>query len=250
MPDAPANCQCHGFGCRSRDLIEAHIVPKGFARFIRQAHHNVILTKERTRRTPQLGVSDWNILCSKCDGWLGRYDDALLNAAKNFRRLHHNAGLVWELPDVNPDEFAKGLFAILWRASLSQRDHFAPFTLGRYQDIVRDIIFGAKAFCESPALSLLVQRYTSKRFDPSKFYTDPSLAPFMGLEAGGLGLAGFRFLAKFDDHPLDPGYANFDVTRCGIVRGLYMEVEKTPEFEHISQMVAASIRRSDSRDHG
>jgi hypothetical protein len=235
---------CRGLDCMSTHLIDAHIIPEGFARFVRRDEHNVILTKQKTKTTPQLGDTDRSILCAECDRKLGVYDDALLRAAKNFKRMHKNTGTVWALPKANADQFSKGVFAILWRASLSQRPGFTQFSLGEYEDVIRDILFGRTTFAHRPDISLLAQRHTSKYFDISRFYTNPSLAPFMGLSAGGLSLAGFRFLAKFDPNPLAVGFRYFDIPQIGQVRGFYVETEKTPEFQGIAEMVIGDIKRS------
>ena len=55
-------------------------------------------------------------------------------------------------------------------------------------------------------------------------------------------------MAKFDARALDPGYAVFDVARCGIVRRQYVEIEKTPEFERITQMMIGDMRRSQKKN--
>jgi hypothetical protein len=63
---------CHGLNCSSTDLIEAHIIPKGFARLIRGPGPNVALSIQQVREAkPQLGEFDKNILCASCDHKLG-----------------------------------------------------------------------------------------------------------------------------------------------------------------------------------
>lgn len=202
------------------------------------------MTAETTHKTPQLGTIDTGILCADCDRSLGFYDDALIDAVTNFTRLSKVDGPVWSLPTMDSDRFTKGLFAILWRASLSSRKEFQTFSLTPYENDVRDILLGSSSFSDKPDISLLVQRYTSKYFDPSRLYFTPNLAPLMGLQAGGIGLGGFRFIAKFDPRPLDSGLGFFDVTRSGVVRGTFVEIEGTPEFENIAQMVANDVIRS------
>lgn len=235
---------CRGLDCQRSELVAAHIIPKGVARFTRQNDGNVILTRERTQASPQLGETDWNILCAECDRILGGFDNALIDAAKRFKRLHRNAGRVWELPAVDSVKFAKAAYAILWRASLSKRNTFAKFSLGEYEDAIRDLLFGRTTFTDRPDISLLVQRYTSKFFDPSKLYMDPFAAPLISPNAAVIGVAGFRFIAKFDRLPLDAGRQAFDVARTDRVRGTYVEIERTQEFDFITDVVVRDIGRS------
>ena len=243
MGNKTAN-RCNGLDCEEISLCDAHIIPQGFARITRGSDHNVILTNQKRRTTPQLGEIDSYILCAACDGALGVFDKALIEAASNFRRVHRNNGTKWSLPTVSPDAFAKGVFAIFWRASLSQRPDFRNFTLGKAQDDVRDILFGRATFADKPYLSLFVQRYKSKRFDVSRVFSDPSLAPFMDRQAAWLSLTGFRFMALFDGIEVDQKSSSRDLTRCGLIHGDYITIEDTLEFKVMSRMMVADMLRA------
>jgi hypothetical protein len=158
-------------------------------------------------------------------------------------RLHRNLGQVWALPTIDIEDFAKALLAIAWRASVSSRPAYREVSLGAYEPIAHGILFGGKAFRDAPGLGLLLQRYTSRYFDTTRFYTNPVMAPLMGRNAMGFSVGGFRVIVKFDSGSLPDWFNQFDITKCGIVRGLYVEIEKTPDFDGIAKLMTADIIR-------
>src|SRR5690349_17314634 len=94
-------------GCdREVRLIDAHIVPRGLANITRGDQHNVILSPEARRETPQLGDVDRHILCGPCDARLGLFDECLIEVCRNYPRLERNCGQYFELPTVDADSFA------------------------------------------------------------------------------------------------------------------------------------------------
>jgi hypothetical protein len=113
---------CHGLGCTSTDLIDAHFMPQAFPRRIqkRSRVQNTTVSELRfTQRIPH-GLFDNEILCDACDQFLGReYDKPafeLINAlsAMEFARPK------FEIPNVNCDLLSAFILAVLWRCSISK----------------------------------------------------------------------------------------------------------------------------------
>jgi hypothetical protein len=123
---------CRGLNCTSTDLIEAHIVPKGFGRFVRGDAHNMHVTLSAANYAkPQLGEYDNQILCGSCDNQLGAFDNYALQICKAFKSdyktMPHGT---FELESVDGDKLAKFVLAVLWRASISSRPDYAAVSLG------------------------------------------------------------------------------------------------------------------------
>jgi hypothetical protein len=137
---------CHGLNCNSKKLIEAHIFPQGFARFIRGSDANVKLTPERVgQANPQLGEYDAHILCAACDSLLGIDDEYGLEVCRRYEAEHLALGAkLFEMKNVDCERFCKFVLSVLWRASISKRKSFAVVNLGPYEDVARDVLFGAK----------------------------------------------------------------------------------------------------------
>ena len=224
---------CKGLNCSSTDLIEAHIIPKGFARLIRGPGPNVALSVQQVREAkPQLGEYDADILCATCDQKLGYFDDYAVDLCKTFERKHVRlSNDIFELQGFDGDKFTKFVLAVLWRASISNRSTFKDVSLGPYENKARDVLFGANTLQQLKSFEVLVQRYTSAHLDMREIYTIPTRAPFMNLSAYGFMLSGLRILAKFDRRPLAPGFGHFVTNSTSTLHGLFVEFEKTPEFE-------------------
>jgi hypothetical protein len=238
---SPQNSLCHGHGCTRTDLIEAHIIPKGFGRFVRGDAHNLTVTLNGADYSRlQLGQYDNNILCGECDNRLGVFDNYALQFCKSFKQEHKlvRPG-VFELADVDGDTFAKFVLAVLWRASISSRPDYANVSLGPYTDVARDVLFGVQPLSGFKEFPVMVQRYTSKHFDTEGFYSLPVPAPFGEFACYGFGIAGFRVMAKVDSRPLPTEWSSFILDSSNTLRGFFVEIERTLEFERIAQMMVA-----------
>jgi len=236
--------RCHGLNCTGEKLIEAHIIPQSFGRFIRGKRANVKLTPGRVGEAiPQLGEYDRDILCEACDNILGLDDEYAIDICRRFEANRRDFGDVFELPGYDGGRFAKFVLSVLWRASISRRKSFASVDLGPYQDRARDVLFGEKPLSGLGAFEVLVQRYRSIHIDTTKWLFNPERHPFIGLNAYGFGLAGFRILAKLDNRPLPAGYAPFVLNRSGVFRGTYVTLENCSEFNSIVSIVRKNVKR-------
>src|SRR5882762_5982098 len=123
---------CRGLNCTSTELIEAHIIPKGFGRLIRDGEGpNIKLTTERvSEANPQLGDYDPAILCEKCDNVLGLNDEYALEVCRDFKANNEKSkNDLFEVKSVDCERFSKFVLSVLWRASISRRKTFAEVSL-------------------------------------------------------------------------------------------------------------------------
>ena len=229
---------CIGLNCSSTDLIDAHIIPRGFARLIRGPGPNMTISIQQAREAkPQLGEFDPDILCAACDHKLGYFDDYAIDVCKQFDRKHNRLpNDMFEFDNFDGDRFTKFILAVLWRASISKRSTFNEVSLGPYENKARDVLFGTKPLQNLKSFEVLVQRYTSVHLDMQGIYSIPTRAPFMNLNAYGFMLSGFRILAKFDRRPLNVGYVPFITNSALKLRGFFIEFEQTPEFERVKDI--------------
>jgi hypothetical protein len=146
---------------------------------------------------------------------------------------------VFELANVDGDRFAKFVLAVLWRASISARPDYANVTLGPYTGIAREVLFGLQPLSVFKEFQVMVQRYTSKHFDTERLYSLPVSAPFREFAAYGFGIVGFRLMAKVDSRPLPAEWDSFIINSNNALRGFFVEIERTLEFERIASMMVA-----------
>jgi hypothetical protein len=166
---------CRGLNCTSTDLVKAHIMPRGFARTIKNDGPNVIIAKKRgvLEANPQLGEYDDGILCASCDGKLGILDDYTVEVCRSFETRKQTISRdIFEMSGFDGDKFSKAILAILWRASISERENFKSVSLGPYEATVRDVVFGACELTAFPEYELIMARY--KKPVHHNIYSHPS----------------------------------------------------------------------------
>jgi hypothetical protein len=213
--------------------------------------HNLELSFASVKPT-QLGIFDKHILCASCDGFLGKFDDYLYDVIRGFDLCEYvKSDGVFNILDVDCDIFCKGILAILWRASMSRHPAYAGLSLGKYEQIVREILFGRRSLRDLTHLEVCVQCYWSARLGQKVklFYTLPVKSQFGGRDGFGFGLNGFRIAAKLDEKEFDAAFQPFVINRENVFRGLAVELEQTPEFSRIADIAVAELQRQWIRKH-
>jgi hypothetical protein len=237
-----------GQQCIETKLCNAHIIPAGFARFVRnESSHNLELNAEGSRRSRhQLGIFDSNILCADCDRALGVYDEYALQICKNFNgpKLKTQESL-FALPDTRGEIFAKFVLSVLWRASISKRPEYSAVALGKYEEIACRILFGENRLSDMPAFQLMLRRYFSSHIDCTRFYSLPIRMRNAGWNGYGFGLAGFQIIAKIDSRPFPSAWRPYIINENNVLRGMFVELEKTGEFEMLANSAVAELRQAD-----
>jgi hypothetical protein len=242
--DASSAYVCKGLRgqvpCTETRLIEAHVIPQGFARAIRAtSKHNLAITTEGVKKAKiPLGIFDRTILCSSCDQVLGIYDDYALQVCRNYSdSTTIQMATAFEMPNIDGDQFAKFILAVLWRASTSGQRDYEEIRLGqRYENEARDVLFGQKSLAEMRAFQVLVRRFRSvEGFNTTLFYSLPKLTKFGVHRAYGFSLGGFQIIAKMDSRPWPATFRPWIVNGNSVLRGLLVEFKETGDFEMMMQ---------------
>ena len=236
---------CRGYLCLSTDLIEAHIVARGFARDAQESYrHNLLISLGDVRPLRALGIYDNGILCGDCDRKLGGLDNDALKVCRRFPSEHTVRGDgLFEMPNVDGDRFATFVLSVLWRASITNRPEFAKVSLAPYETNAHDVIFGAKPLAAMPDYQLLVGRYRHVgTFNPTRNYTTPARMT-IGLTGWYFALNGFRILAKLSPTPLPAGYGPAIVNGNDKLIGAFVNYELTTEGHGVVAMARAASAR-------
>jgi hypothetical protein len=228
---------CRGLNCTNTKLINAHIIPKGFARLIRNGEEPLLRVAADGvgQAFPVLGEYDPNILCADCDGALGKNDNYAVNVCRDFKA---DEGYLFEVKSVDSERFSKFVLSLLWRASVSIRGRFfGVVTFGPYETIAREIIFDKRPIADIPAFKLIVSKLRSDKHDVDRIITDPIRFKFERLNSYSFFLAGFRFLAVLDGQELGSHFDALIINRTKVFRGVFLEFEDLPEFRRLREML-------------
>lgn len=225
---------CRGHQCITSALIKAHIIPRGFARYIKSTDspHNILILEDNVRPT-QHGVFDPALLCQRCDGVLGKLDHYGVEVCRRFPGEHKvvDHGDMFEMENVDGDKFAKFILSVLWRASVTTRPEFRRVSLGPYDALACEVIFGAKSLSAIPAYELLVGRYEQMgKMNPARTYSSPARGKILDdLNGWTFALGGFRIMAKFDRRRfpalLTPAIVNGNTKLMGVFGDFRSTVE-------------------------
>jgi hypothetical protein len=243
---------CRGYQCASTDLINAHIIPRGFARDIKGNHpHNLKISVNKVHPT-QHGVYDPGILCEDCDGKLGKLDDYGLEVCRRFPHEHIKTGDGgFEMRNVDGDKFATFILAVLWRASITTRVEFRKVSLGPFENEACEVIFGAKPVGKMPAYQLLTARYTAfGKFNPAGNYTSPAPLRIEGANGWAFALNGFRIMAKIDRRPLPAGFQLIVANGRTKLNGPFVSYHATAEGRAMGEMKKDDLARLARRSAG
>jgi hypothetical protein len=230
-------------------LINAHIVPSGFARDTMDGFpHNLKISPTKVHPT-QHGVYDPAILCGTCDGLLGKLDDYALDVCRRFPKEHVDLGDgTFEMANIDGSTFAKFVLAVLWRASITNRPEFRNVTLGPYEAEACEIIFGAKPLSATANYELLVGRYKQVgKFNTERNYTAPARWKIAGLNGWGFALHGFRIMAKIDRRSLPIDVRPAIVNGNTKLIGAFVSYETTTEGRAVLDMARAHRSRSQQK---
>jgi hypothetical protein len=235
---------CHGYGCTSTDLINAHSTPQCVARWIQGADGpNIILSPTRFSKALPRGLYDTNILCEACDGFLGKhYDDPAFEILKDLNtKLHGQAGVTFSIPSVDCNLLCGFVLSILWRYSISTLRDCAEINLGKFDDVARDVLWGLKSLDSFPEFQVFCQRYNPGVVDTEKMYSSPSDMRGMEFRSWGFDINGFHFLAKVDSRPFTDDYGPFIMNDQDTLNGCFVDFHATPQGRGAHKMsVAAS----------
>jgi hypothetical protein len=149
-----------------KNLVKAHIVPRAFQMHASLPEETPRVFSSNPARHPKrspIGAYDPKILCSECDGNLGKLDqyasETLLSGQR--RRVDNQIdGTIagYEYGSADPIRLAAFVASVAWRASISNRDEFTAISLGPYEERVMRAL-QADAFTLPQGVSIVLAEW-------------------------------------------------------------------------------------------
>ena len=178
--------------CGERPTIRAHLLPESFVREIfhkRKADEKHMIFHPETGRKKQsnTGRFERGILCAKCDGVLGRYEDSAFRLITRLRSItvgrklgtqsFINAG-TYPFRVAVVDEFVCFACGILWKYSLTPTDDPSHIEIGECQTLFENICWHDATIPEGVDVFIERDLFSFAAFtDPSQvyYYCSPSI---------------------------------------------------------------------------
>ena len=199
-----------------KPLVDAHIIPRSIYEEVkdsRDSHLVVVQNKDGTYpKKSRIGFYDSTILCSDCDGRLGKYDEYgkqlifSLNTTSEPVRTKDGRLVALKVSDYDYPRLKLFFLSILWRASISQLEQFARVRLGPYESLLRDLIRANDPGTYSD-FPVLISRFTD--FDLRLTMMDPVFVRMDGgIRHWLLYLVACNPYIKVDRRMASPGMMN------------------------------------------
>jgi hypothetical protein len=130
-------------------LKKSHIIPECFYDEIYDEKHRftpISGTNYQQLEIEQKGIRE-EMLCGQCEQKLGNWENNtkkdlvdIASASSNYLNISplNNGHLLVE--DVNHDSFKKCILSILWRMSVASHKMFSAYSLGKYQEVIRELL--------------------------------------------------------------------------------------------------------------
>ncbi|MGD9637758.1 MAG: hypothetical protein AB7U85_01705 [Alphaproteobacteria bacterium] len=128
-----------------KKLIKAHIIPEKYFTKTKKLQKIYSYDGDYPKKN-RIGVYDNEILCSDCDGKLGKYDEysyeVLFNLEKFICERDKN-GI--KVKNIDSNKLKLFYLSIIWRAHISKRPEFKKIDLGeKYSKIIKNSLLNNK----------------------------------------------------------------------------------------------------------
>lgn len=185
--------------CGSHELIKAHLIPRAFAVEVKVGKSIAAGVKSSEAFThSQSGIWDDQILCGRCDGVLGRYENYTLGLTKRIRACPDTSP--WQqhvLSGVDSEYVLKFCAGILYKFSLTTPPK-GRIGLGRYQDVLRRFLFEPGVECPPEIDALIIRPLRFPSDDGVFAYRAPRDDRQHGLNCYRMMMGGVIFFVFLD----------------------------------------------------
>lgn len=237
--------------CNSAELIKAHLIPRAFAVEVLVGKSLVANVRSSDSfKSTQSGIWDKEILCGKCDGILGAYEDYALRVTQRIRA--QNGTAPWQqrtLSDIETDKILRFCAGILYKYSLTKPEN-GRIRLGRYQEVLRQYIFNPSEPCPSELDALFIRPLRFAGDDGVFAYRAPRDDRQDGLNCYRMMMGGVIFFVYLDARSARPFWASPHLIKkhSDNATVTIVDAQAYEEFT-IPERLANSGRLSDHLDH-
>lgn len=247
MPAAEKQC---GFCGKVGPHPEAHIFPKALYRSEKGVANRLYkLSGEVPPKKSQNGIYDADLWCQACEAEAAKLENRvtpiLLDIEKHKQPFKDQHGLtvtvkgevqVWTLQNIDPADLTQFVLSVLWRCSASQRDELKKFSLGPYQERIRQVLQSKKV--EDLSAYPFTLRYEKEPELRGGFIT-PANTKYDEVRFTRFSGGGLAYDIKMSGFPLPECFRNLACRPNGVIYLLSYTLPETKE----GRGIMASIRK-------
>jgi len=231
MNTSPASCH----NCGGQPTINAHIVPRGFARDAKGDGVHLIGVTEQGEHINQSGFIDQKILCATCDGRLGNDDKFAVEFCRQHRAFNPEATVGRVKFPGDPIRLARFANAVVYRASLSKLPSFNSFNIGAglEQTLRRGLFEQNSLLCEA-----VIFRYrVNGEIDPFDVFTYPYVhGDKSGVQFANFSLGRFRFSVRVAGSEIKTPLREAVLNTSNVICSYCVDFERTTEYARMAEL--------------
>lgn len=223
-------------------LINAHVIPAGFFRRIRQGKEPLeVITNsagEYTKKS-QIGEYDKTIVCSNCESiwqeWDNYAQQLLAEEPLNGRaRYYNNRKICYVVDNYEYSKLKLFFISIAWRASVSSRKFFRRVSLGQFEDIAKQHIMNGNPG-DSEDFSVVVSKFNHPL---AKGTLDPHMYQNSGMNYIRFYLAGYMADMKVDHKPTPNQLSQITMAENRPLYIICRDFTKSKELDLIKKLIS------------
>lgn len=185
-----------------KKLIKAHIIPAGFFRPLRIGKSAPEIHSNTNGVYPQkspIGVYDKDILCEKCDRYLGLWDDyahkiLIQDFSEQLAVYKRNNKVAYKIDNYDYKKLKMFFLSVLWRASISSQEFYKKINIGPHEQRLKEMIINDNPG-EPYDYSITLAKFSNPNF---KVMLDPHNTRFNSVNYCQFYITGFVFYIKTD----------------------------------------------------
>lgn len=236
---------------KNATLIDAHVIPAGFFRRLRDGGETPILLRNSNQAYPKRapnGVYDPTILCAECEPRFGDWDAyaqaMLTDDGHNARVLEVGHRIVgYEIDEWRYDWLKLFFVSVAWRASVSSHPFFKAVRLGPYEATAKMLLDSREPGCPEQ-LPITLARFNDP---PGRAIINPDVRRIEGINYIRFYLGRYVGCVKTDKRPVPPLLSSFVMAPGGPLRIIGREFGESAEFTLARQVSTRAHNRNVSR---
>jgi len=223
-------------------LINAHVIPAGFFRRIRQGREPLeVITNsagEYTKKSP-IGEYDNTIVCSNCEviwqEWDNYAQQLLAQEPLNGRtRYYNNRKICYIVDNYEYTKLKLFFISMAWRASVSIRKFFRKVSLGQFEHIAKQHIMNGNPG-GSEDFSVVVSKFNHSL---AKGTLDPYMYQNSGVNYIRFYLAGYMADMKVDHKPTPNPLSQITMAENRPLYIICRDFTKSKELDLIKKLIS------------
>lgn len=239
--------------CGHGPTIRAHLMPKALCLDLKGDAKELFVGSSDSFgiKYSQSGLTDTNILCEKCDRYLGdKYDRFGIDFFRNFlgkihisKRLKFSDGryLPEHIFEIEPDDtevLVRFFVSILWRFSISSIPEAKSVRLGPFEKIFQDILYSDGSRSSEPAMAVIF--YTSTTMPTDDIFYPPYKCSFYDRSLNGYSfcIKGFRVFVKTDSRAVPSLAKELTINGRNRITGAILHFESSQDAKTLLKIVA------------